>query len=53
MGSPLTSVLKTGRKLSTATLSLLRVELGVLYSDSTEGATNQAYAVCHARDAQG
>jgi len=38
-GSPRTSVLMTGRKLSTATLSPLRVELGVLYSDSTEGAT--------------
>ena len=29
-GSPRTSVLKTGRKLSTATLPLLRIELGVV-----------------------
>ena len=46
---PRTSVLKTGRTLSTAMLSLLHIELGVLYSDSTEGATMHAYAVCLSR----
>jgi len=29
--SPRTSVLKTGRKLSTATLPLLRIEFDILY----------------------
>ena len=48
-GSPRSSVLKTGRKLSTATLPLLRVELGVLYFDSTDGATKPTYALCHVR----
>ena len=48
-GSPRTTVLKTGGKLSTATLPLLRVELGVLYIDSTDGATKPTYAVCHVR----
>ena len=37
-------MLKTGRKLSTATLPLLRVELGVLYIDSTDGAIKPTYA---------
>ena len=49
-GSPRTSVLKTGGKLSTATLyTLLRVEPSVLYIDSTDGATKPTYAVCHVR----
>ena len=48
-GSPRTSLLKTDGKLSTATLPLLRVELGVSYIDSTDGATKPTYAVCHVR----
>ena len=42
-------MLKTGGKLSTATLPLLRVELSVLYIDSTDGASKPTYAVCHVR----
>ena len=44
-------MLKTGGKLSTATLPLLRVELGILYIDSTDGATIPTYDVCHVRRA--
>jgi len=50
-GSPRMSVLKTGGKLSTVTLPLLHVELGVLCIDSTNGATKRTYAICHTRDA--
>ena len=42
-------MLKTDGKLSTATLPLLRVELGVLYIDSTDGATKPTYTVYHVR----
>ena len=35
--------------LLTATLPLLRVKLGVLYIDSTDGATKPTHGVCHVR----
>ena len=52
-GSPPNECVKDGRKLSTATLSLLPVELnGDLQIDSTDGARYvRRLSVCHARDA--
>ena len=51
-GSPRTSVLKTGRKLSTVRYPLMRVKLGVfVLIRQTAPLTKPTYAVCHARDA--